>query len=160
MISYLPTNHPAFCLIIKQKQHCLSHQKNAKSLFCAYRLCTMPIHFEWTPHFHKQKKPKSSKFDTFLKQRFICRLVGIYVKGPFIPPLTYKCAQRLVPPPDCSVCPPPPHPQPCQVTPRPPSLPCATSHWTGFSRRTWPPRPHPWPATLPPLAQIPPSLLW
>jgi hypothetical protein len=29
---YIPTNHPAFCLIIKQK-YCLSHQKIAKSLF-------------------------------------------------------------------------------------------------------------------------------
>ena len=28
----VPTNHPAFCLIIKQK-YCLSHQKIAKSLF-------------------------------------------------------------------------------------------------------------------------------
>ena len=29
---FIPTNHPSFCLIIKQK-YCLSHQKIAKSLF-------------------------------------------------------------------------------------------------------------------------------
>ena len=34
----------------------------------------MPIHFEWTQHF-QAKYSKSSKFDKFLKQRFICRLV-------------------------------------------------------------------------------------
>ena len=39
----------------------------------------MPIHFEWTHGIFKQKYSKSSKFDTFLKQRFICRLVGMPV---------------------------------------------------------------------------------
>ena len=36
----------------------------------------MPIHFEWTHSIFKQKYSKSSNFDTFLKQRFICRFVG------------------------------------------------------------------------------------
>ena len=30
---YIPTSHPAFCLMIKQK-YCLSHQKIGKSLLC------------------------------------------------------------------------------------------------------------------------------
>ena len=55
-------------------------------LFCANLWCIMPIHFEWTRSIFKQKHSKSSNFDTFLKQRFICRLVGMglnYVtKGP------------------------------------------------------------------------------
>ena len=37
----------------------------------------MPIHCEWTCSIFKQKYSTSSKFDTFLKQRFICRLVSM-----------------------------------------------------------------------------------
>ena len=46
-------------------------------IFCSNLWCIMPIHFEWTHSIFKQKYSKSSKFDTFLKQRFICRLVGM-----------------------------------------------------------------------------------
>ena len=50
----IPTNHPAFSLIIEQK-YCLSHQKITKSLFFGSNLwCIMPIHFGWTHSIFKQ----------------------------------------------------------------------------------------------------------
>ena len=66
-----PTNHPAFCLIIKQK-YCLS-QPNP--LF--FVLTCDAIHFEWTHIIFKQKYSKSRKFDT--SQAKVYLQVGRYV---------------------------------------------------------------------------------
>ena len=96
----IPTNHPAFCLIIKQKILPIPPENRQIPLFCANLWCTMPIHFEWTHSIFKQKYSKSSKFDTFLKQRFICRLVGIYYARSatqcFWIHLARKCCTMLV----------------------------------------------------------------
>ena len=70
----IPTNHPAFRL---QKNR-LSHQKIPKSLFFVLTCDASCLYILNGHSIFKQKYSKSSKIDTFLKRRFICRLVGMY----------------------------------------------------------------------------------
>jgi hypothetical protein len=82
----IPTNHPAFCLIIKQK-YCLSHQKIAKSLFLVLT-CIAPCLYILNGHtaFSRKNTPNQA-------QRFICRLVGMEKALFNCGPLTYKFPQ-------------------------------------------------------------------
>ena len=60
MTSYVPTN-------LQQMNLCLRNVSNLLDLEYIF----WSIHFEWTQHFStKNIYSKSSKFDTFLKQRF------------------------------------------------------------------------------------------
>ena len=76
--SYL-SYQPSRFLFDSQAKILPSHQKIAKSIFFVLTcdaLCPYILNAQ-TALIFKQKYSKSSKFDTFLKQKFICRLVGM-----------------------------------------------------------------------------------
>ena len=72
----IPTNHPGFCLIIKEK-YCLSHQKIAKSLFFVLTCdASCPYILNGHTAFSSKNTPNQANW-TLFKQSFICRLVGM-----------------------------------------------------------------------------------